>query len=94
MKYNTQKNIYKQTQRFAEITKTLIMIGNINRAKHCLQIAENIYKNGSSEIKNVIINVYVFSVSSFMEIHHCNIRNLFPQSLHLEYQKQVKASGI
>ena len=89
-----QVTVYSKMQRFADITKNLIMIGNIQRAKHCLKVADEIYKNGSAEIKNAIINVYVFSVSSFMEIHHCNIRSLFPETLKSEYYKQVNASGI
>jgi hypothetical protein len=78
-------------QRFAEVTKLLIIQGNIGRAKKCIKAAEEIFNNGSTEIKNAVSNVYVFSVSSFMELHHCNIRNLFPASLQAEYQKQVNA---
>ena len=93
MKTQCIPNIYKQAQRFADLTKTLIMSGNIQRAKRCLQKAELIFNHGTAEVKNVITNVYVFSVSTFMEIHHCNIRNLFPESLQSEYQKQVNTSG-
>ncbi len=93
MKTQSIPNIYQQAQRFADITKTLIITGNIQRAKHCMQIAEDIFNNGTAEVRNAITNVYVFSVSTFMEIHHCNIRNLFPKSLQLEYQKQINTSG-
>ena len=89
----SDRNIYQQMQRFAEVTKTLIIQGNIGRAKKCLKIAEGIFNNGTAEIKNAVSNVYVFSVTSFMEIHHCNIRNLFPESLQSEYRKQVNTSG-
>ena len=78
---NKAATIYKQTERFAEITKTLIITGNISRAKKCLSIAEQLFENGSAETKNAISNIFVFSVSCFMEMHHCNIRNLFPKSL-------------
>ena len=87
-------NVYDQMQRFANITKQLIIIGNINRAKHCLQIAEDIFNSGNNEIKNVVTNVYLFSVSSFMELHHCSIKNLFPATLQKEYYKQVNTSGL
>ena len=80
-------------QRFADITKASIVSGNIKRAKRCLGLAERIFTLGSAEIKNAIVNVYVFSVSTFMEIHHCNIRNLFPESLQSEYKKQINTSG-
>lgn len=81
-------------QRFADVTKTLIIQGNINRAKRCLQTAEEIFNKGNSEIRNVISNVYIFSVSTFMEGNNCSIRNLFPDNLKKEYYKQVNTSGL
>ena len=81
-------------QRFADVTKTLIIQGNIERAKRCLNKAEELFMKGPSEIKNAVANVFVYSVSSFMELHKCNIRNLFPESLKLEYNKQIQSSGI
>lgn len=86
--------IYKQAERFAEITKKAIIAGNIARAKKCLAHAEMLYTTGSKETKNVISNVYVFSVSSFMELRHCSISNLFPQNLKLEYNKQINSLGV
>lgn len=94
MKAKAIPNIYLQAQRFAEITKDLIKSGNISRAKRCLQKAEDLFKSGSNEIRNAITNVYLFSVSSFIEIHHYNIRNLFPKTLQSEYLKQINASGL
>ena len=79
-------------QRFADVTKTLIIQGNIGRAKRCLNTAEEIFNKGTAEIKNVVSNVYVFSLTSFMEMHHCSIKNLFPESLKSEYQKQISSS--
>jgi hypothetical protein len=92
MKNNSNKSIYSQMQRFADVTKTLIMQGNIGRAKRCLNTAEDIFNKGTAELKNAVANVYVFSVTSFMEIHHCSIKNLFPESLLSAYQKQISSS--
>lgn len=91
---NQVTTVYKQAERFAEITKTAIITGNINRAKKCLAMAERLFETGSSETKNAISNVYVFSVSSFMELRHCSISNLFPKSLKAEYIKQINAPGV
>ena len=88
------KNIYKQMQRFADVTMELIIHGNIARAKKYLAVAENLFVTGSNEMKNAVSNVFVFSVSSFMELHHRNIIDLFPKSLNSEYYKQVHTSGI
>ena len=91
---NQVTSIYKQAERFAEITKKSIISGNIVRAKKCLALAERLFVTGSIETKNAISNVYVFSVSSVMEVRHCNISPLSPQTLKSEYNKQVNASGV
>lgn len=91
---NQVTSIYKQAERFAEITKKSIISGNIVRAKKCLALAERLFISGSLETKNAISNVYVFSVSSFMEVRHCNISHLFPHTLKAEYTKQVNTSGV
>ncbi|PJE43878.1 DUF7674 family protein [Flavobacterium sp. TBRC 19031] len=91
---NQVNTIYQQAQRFAEITKTAIVKGNIERAKKCLAVAERLFLTGSNETQNAIANVYVFSVSTFMELRHCSISNLFPKSLKAEYLKQINTSGI
>lgn len=91
---NQVTTIYKQAERFAEITKTAIVSGNIVRAKKCLAIAEQIFITGNYETKNAISNIYVFSVSTFMELRYCSISNLFPQSLKAEYLKQINTSGV
>lgn len=91
---NQVTSIYKQAERFAEITKRSIISGNIVRAKKCLALAERLFITGSIETKNAISNVYIFSVSSFMEMRNCNISHLFPQTLKTEYIRQVNASGV
>ena len=94
MKVDANPNIYKQAQRFADITKKLIQLGHIKLAKRCLLEAENIFLHGTTEVKNVISNIYVFSVSGFMELHRCSIKELLPPSLQTEYYKQVNTSGV
>jgi hypothetical protein len=87
-------SIQSRAQKFADITKALIINGNIRRAKKCLLVAEKLMQAGNNETKNAIANVYVFSVSTFMEMHNCSIANLFPASLRSEYLKQVNTSGV
>ncbi len=91
---NKENTIYKQAERFAEITKKAIISGNISRAKNFLDIAENLLETGSNETKNAISNIYVYSVSSFMELRHCSISNLFPKALRAEYIKQINAISV
>ncbi len=91
---NQVTTIYKQAERLAEITKRFIIYGNIIRAKKCLAIADQLLLNETNETKNAISNVYVFSVSTFFELRHCSISDLFPQNLKLEYIKQINSSGV
>jgi hypothetical protein len=87
-------NIYKQAERFADITNKAIISGNISRAKKLLSVAEKLLENGNNETKNVISNVYLYSVSTFMEIRDCSISNLFPKALKAEYIKQINATSV
>lgn len=86
--------IYQQADRFAEITKKAIISGNISRAKKCLEKAEQLFETGSNETKSVISNVYVYSVSTFMEIRNCSISGFFPKTLKAEYVKQINAASV
>ena len=83
----------KATQ-FAEITKHCIKQGNLSRAKKCLDIAELLFNTGSTETKNAIGNIYVFSVSTFMELKSSSVASLFPPFLKREYITQINASGV
>lgn len=91
---NQITNVYKQAERFAAITKTAIILGNITRAKKCLSVAEFLFVSGTKETQNAITNVYVFSISQFMELRHCSISNFFPPLLKAEYVKQINTSGV
>jgi hypothetical protein len=94
MKVQEMPNIYSQAQRFADLTKSLIKSGHLRSAKRCLQKAEALFLSGSLETRNVISNVYLYSVSTFMENHSCRIKGLLPIGLQIEYNKQINASGL
>jgi len=91
---NHVKSVAAKAAQFAEITKNCIKNGNIPRAKKCLDIAELLFNTGSNETKSAIGNIYVFSVSTFMELKSCTVANLFPPFLKKEYVSQINASGI
>jgi hypothetical protein len=91
---NQVTTIYNQAERFAEVTKAAIISGNIIRAKKCLALAERLFATGSYETKSAISNVYVYSISTFMELCHCSISNFFPKSLKEEYLKQINATSV
>jgi hypothetical protein len=91
---NHVKTVSAKAVQFAEVTKNLIKTGHIARAKKCLDIAELLFTTGSKETKNAIGNIYVNSVSTFMEIRHCTVSGLFPPMLKKEYIAQVNSLGV
>ena len=78
-------------QKFADLTQTMIVRGNISRAKKCFAIAENLFLNGNRETKTAISNVYLYSVSGMLELKHFNTEKLLPNNLKKEYIKQINA---
>ncbi len=93
MKSISQQSPYKNAQRFADVTKEFIITGNVKRAKRCLQRPETIFVNGNQQVRNAISNVYVYSVSSFLEVDRCSIRSLFPETLKNEYSELINTTG-
>ncbi|KOS07318.1 hypothetical protein AM493_15690 [Flavobacterium akiainvivens] len=93
MRHHVKTAAIKAVQ-FAEITKACIRQGHITRAKKCLDIAELLFTTGSNETKNAIGNIYVYSVSTFMEVRNCTVAKLFPPQLKREYVSQINASGV
>lgn len=94
MKSKDVEGVYQRMERFADLTKVFISQGKIERAKKCLLIAETLLISGSKEVQQTIQVVYVFSVSSYMELKHCNIKDLFPTSLKEVYTKQIDTSCL
>ena len=85
---NQVTNVFKNAERFAEVTKKALIAGNVQRAKKCIRIAEKLFVTGSTETKGIIANVYLYSIASFLSVKHCTISNLFPEVLKIEYAKQ------
>lgn len=59
---NQVNTIYRQAERFAEITQKAIVSGNIHRAKKCLAIAEDLLRTGSNETKMLFLLSMFFCV--------------------------------
>lgn len=83
--------IYKQMQKFADLTRMMIARNDMPRVKKCLDFAENLLINGNKQTKNAVAMVYVYAVSGTLELNHCNIGALFPKTLKAEYIKQINA---
>ncbi len=87
----SENGIYRQAAFYADLTKHLIIHGQLLRVKRCLAVAEKIFSQGNAEMKNAVINVYMYSIISFLEQQHCNIRNLLTGELKDAYIKQLNA---
>lgn len=87
-------NPYRQAQRFADLTKRLLLTGQQARARRCLHIAEVLFRKGDARIRNAIANVYVYSVTPVMEMQQRHVGHLLPTNLRAEYYKQITAPGI
>lgn len=97
MKTEQSKNLYKLMQRFADLTKTFIIQGNIKKAEKCLHIANALLTSGNIIIVNAVANVYVYSLSSLLDRRDENcqqIMALLPFSLRKEYENQVNSLGV
>jgi len=88
-------NLTKVIDGFAGYTIDLIKKGNLSAIKKCFSTAEQMLDEGSSEVKNAIQNVYVFSISIFFDMAHAvsrQVKELLPTHLMEEYYKQVYCS--
>lgn len=91
LKHTIEANVL----RLAEITKNCLRQKRISRINRCFTIAEKHLTEGNIAVKNAISNIFLFSVSTFIEIHHqYKVTQLLPENLLTEYKKQINASGI
>ena len=81
-------------QSFATITKTLLIQGNMSRVNRCIGMVEKLFANGNAEVKNAVSNVYLYSITSFMEMHRYHIKELLPIRLQQEYYKQINTTSL
>jgi hypothetical protein len=87
-------NIHRRAQSLADLTKNILIQGDFKRAQKCFQLAEKILKQGNAEMRNAVVNVYLYSVTSFMEVRCIKVSGLLGGELLTEYYKQVNTSGL
>ena len=91
MKKEINNDVYNQMQRMAGLTIALVLTGKLARVKKFLDAAEDLFLNGNYQTRNAVSNVYIYNLSSMLELHHCNIQALLPRRLQAEYIKQINA---
>lgn len=78
MKVKRTSDIFMQEKSDIESSPTLVLNGNVPRAKHYLQKAENFLIKRTSQIKKIVKTEYLFSVSIFTSLQKCKHRSEWP----------------
>ncbi len=89
------KSLYKTIDSFAAFTKEVMKQGNLPIIGNCFATAELLIDEGTENIKLAIENIYVFSVTAFMDVTGAvskQVKELLPDHMRAEYDKQVSSA--
>ncbi len=91
------QNVYDIVRHMLKYTKSQVIQHNLNAAKKCMNLAEQLYYKGNNAIKNAIENVFVYSFSHAF-FHDENKRKevigIIPESLYKLYKRQLVNSHL
>jgi hypothetical protein len=91
-------NVYKSIQCLVNFTKEKFIQHDIQAVKKCLSAAEYIYAKGNRLVKNAIENVFVYSLSSLLNLgnkeERQQVRSFMPLHLYTAYVQQVLKPGL
>lgn len=91
------RNVYDIVRHMLKYTQSQVVKHNLNAAKKCMALAEQLYYKGNNAIKNAIENVYVYSFSHAFfhdENEKKEIMSIVPRFLYKLYQRQVINSHL
>lgn len=91
------KQFYKSIQLFADVSLKLCEEGKFKKLEQFLKVALKLFKEGNNSVKNGIVNVYLFTLSSSLDRKEGArkwIEPFMPKELRLEYARQHYASGM
>ena len=91
MKKGNNNSIYNHMQRMAELTIAMVLAGKLQRAKKFMESAEKLFLSGNYQSRTAVSNVYLYDITTILELHHYNVQTLLPQNLQKEYIKQSNA---
>jgi hypothetical protein len=89
-------NIYKDMQHFTDYTVETIDQHNYTLAKKCFRLAEKLYLQGDTTVKNAVENIFVFSFSSIISSVNSEkliLKSFIPTILYTLYTKQINQGG-
>lgn len=91
-----QTNVYTSLQSFTKYTAKAFIEHNMKLAQQCCALAERLYINGDTIVKNAIENIFVYAFPVFLSCNkkdYVQVRTLLPAPLYNVYVKQVMQSG-
>lgn len=90
-------SIYRSLKCFADLTRQLACKGNLKEVKHCFSVAEKMLCEGNSHVKDAVVSVYLFSMSTLLDFATplaVTVRSMMSGTLKEEYKRQVLSHGI
>ena len=91
MKNRSNNSVYDQMQRMAELTIAMVLAGKLQRAKKFINAAEKLFLSGNYQSRTAVSNVYLYDISTILELHRYNLQLLLPPNLQREYIKQINS---
>ena len=91
------RQLYKSIQGFADSSLKLCEEEKFEKLKQFLKVALKLFKEGNAPVRNAIVNVYLFTLSRYMDEQprgRKHIEPFLPQELRIEYGKLHYTSGM
>ncbi len=91
------RHYYQSIQAFANATLALCEQNNFKKLDRYLKVALKLFKEGNDTVRNGIVNVYLHTVSHFLDTHRVHkkwMEAYMPVELQKEYARQHYTSGI
>ena len=92
----TRTNIYKEIHQFTEYTRQAVEKNNYALAGKCFGLADKLYTDGDTVVKNAIENIFVFSFSSFIpqdKVENLILKSFIPGKLYSLFLNQMNHGG-
>lgn len=91
-------SVIKSIQCLSDYTRRKVMQHNLRLVRKCFAVAETMYVNGNTMVRDAIENVFIYSFSSILNMNskeeNRKIQALIPLCLHTAYVQQILKSGI
>lgn len=89
-----KNNVYGIVRQLFNHTLSLVIQQNLDAAKRCMDIAEQLYNTGNHAVKNAIENIYVYCFTRGFfagSKDSKEIQKIIPLSLYELYNRQLTA---